>query len=148
MAKKTRGARTKLKVLKKENPAWVKMGAKDIENLVVKLSSEGLGAAMIGTKLRDSYGIPNIKLATGKSVTQILKEGGAKMDLPVDLGNLLKRVSVLQKHMAENRGDLHNKRGLAMIEARIRRLAKYYQKKGTLPKTWKYSSKTVELLIK
>ncbi|MCK5547468.1 MAG: 30S ribosomal protein S15, partial [Thermoplasmata archaeon] len=112
MAKKTRGARTKLKVLKKENPAWVKMGAKDIENLVVKLSSEGLGAAMIGTKLRDSYGIPNIKLATGKSVTQILKEGGAKMDLPVDLGNLLKRVSVLQKHMAENRGDLHNKRGL------------------------------------
>jgi len=148
MAKKTRGARSKLKTLRRENPKWVKMPKKDIEALIVNLHSEGLSSAMIGLKLRDQHGIPSVKLATGKTVAQILKDNKIKIDIPEDLSNLMKRVVVLQRHLRDNPKDEHNRRGLALMEARIRRLAKYYKKKGILPETWKYSGRAVELQIK
>jgi len=124
------------------------MSKKDIEALIVKLNSEGMSSAMIGTRLRDQYGVPSIKLATGKSIIQILKDNKVKIELPEDLNSLLKRVSILQKHLRENPKDLHNQRGLHLMEARIRRLVKYYQKKGEIPKTWRYSSEAVKLQAK
>lgn len=148
MAKKTRGARSKLKTLRRENPKWVKMSKKDIEALIVNLHSEGLSKAMIGMKLRDQHGIPSVKLATGKTVAQILKDNKIKIDIPEDLSNLMKRIVVLQRHLRDNPKDEHNRRSLALMEARIRRLAKYYKKKGILPETWKYSGRAVELQIK
>ncbi len=148
MAKKTRGARSKRKALKRENPKWVKKSKKEIESTILKLHSEGIDTAMIGMRLRDQYGVPNVKLATGKSIAQILKENKEEGNIPEDLANLLKRVVNLHKHMRDNPKDIHNKRGLALIEARIRRLAKYYKEKGVLPKEWKYSSDTVELQIR
>jgi small subunit ribosomal protein S15 len=145
MAKKTRGARSKQKLLRTKNPEWVQMPKEDIENLVFQLHSDGLSSAMIGTKLRDQHGIPSVTLATGKGIVQILKEKDAKMELPEDLESLLKRAGDLKKHLRDNPKDVHNMRGLQLMEARIRRLLKYYQKRGTIPKTWKYSSKMVEL---
>jgi small subunit ribosomal protein S15 len=131
-----------------ENPAWVPMGATEIEDLIVKYAKDGYTSAKIGLVLRDQYGIPNIKLATGKSVTQIMTEKDVASSLPEDLSNLMRRAISLNVHLKENRGDVSNKRGLNMIEAKIRRLERYYKKNGVLPATWKYSLTNAELMLK
>ena len=131
-----------------ENPAWVPLNATEIEDLIVKFAKEGMLSARIGLVLRDQYGVPNVKLATGKSVTAIMEEKGVASSLPEDLANLMRRAINLNVHMRDNRGDMSNKRGLELIEARIRRLERYYKRNGVLPKTWKYSLNNAELMLK
>ena len=67
--------------------------------------------------------------------------------LPEDMQNLMKRAVSLNEHVKLNPKDLHNKRGLALIESRIRRLAKYYGREGMIPEGWKYSLDTAKLEI-
>jgi small subunit ribosomal protein S15 len=130
------------------NPEWVVMEKAEIEETVVRLHQEGLSAASIGVRLRDAYGVPNVRLATGKSVTQILVTKNAKPTLPEDLAGLIKRAASLQVHLHEHRKDLSNKRGLQLIESKIRRLSKYYKEEGILPADWDYSAKLAELQVK
>ncbi|MBE6520022.1 MAG: 30S ribosomal protein S15 [Thermoplasmata archaeon] len=131
-----------------ENPEWVPLNATEIEDLIVKLAKDGLVSAKIGLVLRDQYGVPSVKLATGKTITQIMDEKGVKPSLPEDLSNLMKRAISLNVHLKENKGDVSNKRGLNMIEAKIRRLERYYKKNGVLSANWKYSLKNAELMLK
>lgn len=131
-----------------ENPDWVPLNATEIEELIVKMAKDGYTSARIGLALRDQYGVPNVKLATGKAVTDIMKEKGVAAALPEDLSNLMRRAISLNVHIRENRGDMSNKRGLNLIEAKIRRLERYYKKNGVLPGDWKYSLKTAELMLK
>jgi small subunit ribosomal protein S15 len=49
--------------------------------------------------------------------------------------------------MQENKKDMATNRNLQLIEAKIRRLVKYYKRNDILPKDWIYSLKTAELLI-
>ena len=130
------------------NPEWVSMEKADIEETVVRLHQEGLSAAGIGVRLRDAYGVPNVRLATGQSVTQILAAKNVKPALPEDLASLIKRAASLQVHLQEHAKDLSNKRGLQLIESRIRRLSKYYKAEGILPEDWDYSAKLAELQVK
>jgi len=51
----------------------------------------------------------------------------------------LKRAIQTKKHLEKNKKDIHSKRGLQLIEAKIRRLAKYYKREGVLPKKWSYT---------
>ncbi len=132
----------------KANPEWVTMEKADIEDAILRLHQEGLSAAGIGIRLRDAYGVPNVRLATGKSVTQILVGKSVKPALPEDLASLIKRAASLQVHLQEHRKDLSNKRGLQLIESRIRRLAKYYKEEGVLAADWDYSAKLAELQVK
>ena len=132
----------------KANPEWVTMEKADIEEAVLRLHQEGLSAAGIGVRLRDAYGVPNVRLATGKSVVQILAGKNVKSALPEDLASLIKRAASLQVHLQEHKTDLSNKRGLQLIEARIRRLSKYYKAEGVLPADWDYSAKLAELQVK
>ncbi|TLZ91208.1 MAG: 30S ribosomal protein S15, partial [Methanobacteriota archaeon] len=62
----------------KANPEWVGMEKAEIEETIVRLYQEGLSTASIGVRLRDAYGVPNVRLATGRSVTQILSSKGTK----------------------------------------------------------------------
>ena len=112
-----------------ENPAWVPLNATEIEDLIV-------------------YGVPNVKLATGKTITQIMEEKGVAGSLPEDLANLMRRAIDLNVHLRDNKGDVSNKRGLNMIEAKIRRLERYYKRNGVLPADWKYSLSNAELMLK
>ncbi|MDD5502732.1 MAG: 30S ribosomal protein S15 [Candidatus Thermoplasmatota archaeon] len=132
---------------RKEAPKWVPLSQKEVEETVVKLSKEGKSASMIGMILRDQYGIPDVKLVTGKSIVKILTENGIKFRLPEDLESLMKRTVQLSKHLGSNPKDLHNKRGLALIESNIKRLANYYKKEGILPKDWAYSLDAAKLLV-
>ena len=128
-----------------ESPKWVTLGKDEIESLVIKLATEGNSSAMIGLILRDQYGVPNVRLATGTSIMQIMKKGKISMDIPEDLSALLKRVTTLNAYLKGHPKDLHNKRGLQLIEAKIRRLEKYYKRKGLLPQDWKYTLEGAEL---
>ena len=114
-----------------ENPEWSDVDAEDIESRVVELAEQGHDPSVIGLKLRDEgvkgTPIPDVKLATGKKVTEILEEHDARKDLPEDLRNLLARAVRLREHMAENGQDYQNKRALQNTESKIRRLVNYYR---------------------
>jgi small subunit ribosomal protein S15 len=131
-----------------ENPEWVPLTATEIEDLIVQFTEHGMTSARIGLVLRDQYGVPNVRLATGKTVTEIMKEKGVMPDLPEDLSNLMRRAISLNVHVKNNRGDVSNLRGLNLIEARIRRLERYYKRNGVLPANWKYSLANAEIMLK
>jgi small subunit ribosomal protein S15 len=127
---------------------WVDYKPKEVEDLVIKYAKQGIQSAKIGVILRDEYGIPSVKIATKKTVTQILKENDVYSKLPEDLFNLLKRVVELRVHLEKNKRDYQSYRGLELTESKIRRLARYYIKTGKLPKGWKYDPEQAKLLIR
>ena len=131
-----------------ENPEWVPLTATEIEDLIVTLAKDGNVSAKIGLILRDQYGVPDVKLATGKTITAIMEEKGVSPSLPEDLSNLMRRAIDLNVHLRDNPGDVSNKRGLNLIEAKIRRLERYYKMNGVLPEDWKYSLSNAELMLK
>jgi len=102
-----------------------------IEQRVVELTEAGHDPSVIGMKLRDEgvtgTPVPDVKLATGKKITEILAEHDAGSDLPEDLRNLMERAVRLREHMAEHPQDAHNKRALQNTESKIRRLVDYYR---------------------
>jgi small subunit ribosomal protein S15 len=132
----------------KTGPEWVPLEKAEIEETVLRLHQEGLSTAAIGIRLRDAYGVPSVRLVTGKSMTQILREKNVKFTTPEDLASLIRRAASLQPHFQEHKKDLSNKRGLQLIEAKIRRLAKYYKAEGVLPADWDYAAKLAELQVK
>ena len=111
----------------------------------MKLSREGYSPSKIGIILRDQHGVPLSKPITGKSVTHILKERNLYSSLPEDLENLLRKATRLHVHYDKNKADLHNKRALQIVEAKIYKLSRYYKSKGVLPADWKYSPKAISL---
>jgi small subunit ribosomal protein S15 len=132
----------------KANPEWVEGEKRDIEHLVVKLAKEGKSQSAIGRELRDGYGIPRVKEATGKTVGDILRENKASAEYPEDLLNLIKKAVMLRKHIEKNSRDTHNKHGLTLIESKIKRLQDYYKRKGVLPAGWYYNPDEAALLVK
>src|SRR5688572_13674212 len=135
------------KPVRESAPSWVPMLPREVEAKVVELGREGKQPAVIGLILRDSYGIPSVHEVTGKKVGQILTDAGLVGKLPQDLQNLVRRAIHLQEHLSGNRNDLHNLRGLELMESRIRGLAKYYKNRGDLPESWDYSRAGARLLI-
>jgi small subunit ribosomal protein S15 len=131
-----------------ENPEWVPLSATEIEDLIVRFTEQGYTSARIGLVLRDQYGVPDIRLATGKTATEIMREKGVMPDLPEDLSNLMRRAISLNVHVKSHKGDFSNQRGLSLIEARIRRLERYYKRMGILPENWKYSLANAEIMLK
>ena len=114
----------------------LKKSPKEIEELIVRLAQKGTTIANIGTILRDNYGIPSVKKATGQKISKILEKHNLKT--LSDLDNLVKKADELRKHLQKNKQDQVAKRGLLITEAKISKLSKYYKKKGALPESWKH----------
>ncbi|QLD85073.1 30S ribosomal protein S15 [Natronomonas halophila] len=114
-----------------EPPEWSDVDEDAIEERVVELAEEGYDPSQIGLKLRDEgvqgTPVPDVKLATGKKVTEILEENEVTPDFPEDLRNLMERAVRLRDHMEEHPGDAQNKRALQNTESKIRRLVDYYR---------------------
>jgi len=146
MYSRKKGKSNSKKPLKKEAKHWQRYSAKEIERLIVKLAKEGNTASKIGLILRDSYGIPDVKNASGKSITQILEKKGIKLEIPEDLLNLMRKANSIRKHLEANHKDMTAKRGLQLTESKIRRLVKYYIAVNKLPKGWKYTPELAELV--
>lgn len=141
MPKKQKGKSHPTRPVSKRPPSWCKYQPEEVEALIIKLAKEGQPPSRIGTTLRDQYAIPLVKPITGKTVTQILKEAELAPSIPENLGNLLKKATRLTAHMEKNKKDLHNKRALQIVEAKIYKLARYYKREGVLPQNWKYEPK-------
>jgi len=99
----------------------------------------------IGTILRDQYAIPLVKPITGKSISETLKASNLAASMPEDLFNLVKKAQGLAVHMDKNKKDLHNKRNMQIIEARIHKLSRYYKREGVIDKKWKYEAKIASI---
>ncbi|WP_394741524.1 30S ribosomal protein S15 [Natronococcus roseus] len=114
-----------------EPPEWSDVDADEIEARVVELAEQGHDPSQIGIKLRDEgvtgTPVPDVKLATGKKVTEILEENDAKADIPEDLRSLMQRAVRLREHVRENPQDYQNKRALQNTESKVRRLVNYYR---------------------
>ena len=146
MHSRARGKSGSTKPLKRKY-TWVRYNAKEIEQLIIKLAKAGNTSSKIGVALRDSYGIPDVKSLTKKTVTQILKENKLSPELPEDIIDLVKREIKIIKHLEKNKKDFASKRGLQLTESKIRRLTKYYKRTGKLPADWTYDREKIKLLV-
>ena len=127
-------------------PAWSPLSGTEVEELVAKLARDGKPGSLIGVVLRDQYAVPDVRAATGKTLSEILKANSLAPQIPEDLQSLIKRTLELREHLADHSRDLHNRRALECMESRIRRLAKYYKRTDVLPYDWKYTEETAKLL--
>ncbi|HSB83457.1 MAG TPA: 30S ribosomal protein S15 [Nitrosarchaeum sp.] len=126
-------------------PSWITISPKEIEELVIKYSKDGLTPSQIGLKLRDQHSIPLIKPITKKSIGKILQENDLQAEMPEDLDNIVKKAVGLQKHLKTNKGDNRNVRSLELIEAKVHRLSVYYKRIDRIPQNWKYKSVVAQL---
>jgi small subunit ribosomal protein S15 len=129
-------------------PDWIEYSTEEIEELILKLTKEGNSTSKIGVILRDQHGIPDVKTVTGMKITQILEKHDQALEYPEDLMNLIRKAVNVRDHLEENPKDLHTRRGLQLMESRIRRLVKYYVREGVLPQGWRYEPKKAALLVK
>jgi len=146
-AKTTKKGKTRTKSRKLESSEGLEFGTKDIEKTILELSGQGKTSSEIGIVLRDRYGIPDVKGATGKRIVQILKDKEVGPKIPEDLQGLILKAVELKTHLDQNPKDLHNKKAFHAIESRIRRLAKYYKREKVLPEDWVYDLKMARILI-
>ncbi len=147
MYSRKRGKAGSTKPVNKEKPTWVSYKPAEIEALIVKLAKQDMSSSKIGLVLRDSYGIPDVKVVLGKKIVQVLKEKKLVRKLPEDITFLIHKHIREMQHFEENKHDMVAKRGLCLTDAKIRRLAKYYIKKGVLPVDWKYDKTRAKLLV-
>jgi len=128
-------------------PDWVDKNADEVEELVIRYAKDGAHSGLIGVQLRDSYGIPSVKLITGKTISEIMKENDLSPRLPEDLLFLMRKAVNMHKHIDDHHGDTHNRRQMHLCEAKIRRLIRYYKQKKVLDLDFKYTPKTATLLV-
>ena len=141
MPKQEKGRSHSVRPVSRRPPNWCKYQPEEVEAFIIKLAKEGNSLSNIGTILRDQYAIPLVKPITGKSISDTLRAAELLPSMPEDLGNLIEKAQKLAVHMDKNKKDLHNKRSMQVIEARIHKLSRYYKRIGVLPRNWKYKAK-------
>ncbi|PSQ17913.1 30S ribosomal protein S15 [Halobacteriales archaeon QS_8_69_26] len=133
-----------------EPPEWSDVEPEAVEERVVELADQGHTPSEIGLKLRDEgvtgTPVPDVKLATGKKVTEILEEHDAGPEVPEDLRNLMEKAVRLREHVDENPQDKQNKRALQNTESKVRRLVDYYRG-DELDEAFTYSYDAAERLL-
>ena len=141
----THGKSHSIRPAVKDAPSWIVQKPKEIADIIIKFSNDGLSPSEIGLRLRDEYGIPLVKSILGKSVTQVLKDNNIEQSMPEDLNKLVQKALGLQKHLKIHNSDHRNVRSLELIESKIHRISKYYKNSGKIPTTWKYSAVIAQL---
>jgi len=150
MARAYSGAKGKAgskKPIKRVVQSWTRYGVKEVEMLILKLNKEGQVPSQIGLHLRDVYGIPDVKTLCKKSITQILADKKVLNPMPEDLMAMIKKLTLIKKHMEENGQDKVALRGLQITESKIQSLIKYYKHTGRLAKDWTYDVNKAKLYV-
>jgi small subunit ribosomal protein S15 len=135
------------KPVKKAKPSWLGYKPKEVEQLVLKIAKGDKTSSQIGITLRDTYGIPDVKTITKKTITKIMADNKISPKLPEDFTALILKHIALMKHLESNKQDQSARRGLLLTESKIKRLMKYYKKKGVLAKDWTYDRTKAKLLV-
>ncbi len=147
MYSRKRGKAGSKKPVKKVVPSWIRYKPAEVEHMIVKIAKEGKQPSQIGIILRDVYGVPDVKVLTKKSISQILDEKKLLTKVPEDLMALIKRSMQIRKHLETNRQDTSAGRGLIITDSKIGKLAKYYKSIGRIDKDWKYEPEKVNLYV-
>jgi len=129
------------------SPYWIAYSPDEIEEIALRLNKEGNSKSEIGVILRDQYGVPGVRLVTGRKLTKLLRENDIQEDFPEDFLLLMRKAVNLRDHLSKNKSDVGAKKGLTLIEAKIRRLQKYYWKRGVIPRDWRYDPEKAALLV-
>jgi small subunit ribosomal protein S15 len=129
----------------KRTATWVNYSQDEISAQIAKFAKEGLSASQIGLRMRDDYGIPDVKTFMGKSLKRALLEDSGKYTTPEDLSHLVERAARLKDHLETHHADRKNVRSLELLEAKIHRLSNYYKAREELPLNWKYSVAIAQL---
>jgi small subunit ribosomal protein S15 len=145
---RSKGKSGSKKPVKKKHPEWSELKPKEIKEKVIELGHKGKTASEIGIIMRDVYAVPSVKAATKQKIQAILNQAGLKEEFPRDLLNLIRKSVKEKKHLNQNSHDKTAKRGYQLTVSKIRRLVKYYSKKGMIPEGWKYSEEAAELMVK
>ncbi|QGA80649.1 30S ribosomal protein S15 [Candidatus Nanohalobium constans] len=140
MHKEAHGSSGSSKPVEKDNPDWVEFEEDEIIEIILELREEGLQPAQIGLRLRDEYGVPSVKQATGKKLTEILEEEDAAPEMPEDLKNLVEKAESIQSHLDENPSDEQAQRQLELAKAKVRKVADYHREEGNIPEDWEYAA--------
>merc|ERR1711892_121801 len=132
---------------KRTAPSWVKQSASDCVKEFCTMAKKGFTPSQIGVVLRDSHGIPQVKMVAGNKIVRILRSQGLAPSLPEDLYCLIKKAVAVRKHLEKNRKDRDSKFRLILIESRIHRLARYYKLAKRIPGNWRYESANAAALL-
>lgn len=150
MHTRRRGSSASDKPVTDEPPEWSADDAEAVEERVVELAEQGMTAAEIGIELRDNgvrgEPVPDVKLVTGKKITEILEENDATPDYPEDLVALMEKAIRVRNHMDENNTDASNKQAYQNVESKIRRLVDYYCG-DQLSEDFEYSPETARRIV-
>ncbi|MDO8628423.1 MAG: 30S ribosomal protein S15 [Nanoarchaeota archaeon] len=144
---KKKGKAGSKKPLRKTKPLWLRYEPKEVEQLVIKYAKQGMTPAMIGLRLRDTYGVPDVKIITGKTISKLLTENDITSKVPYDLRALVIQDIALMKHLDNFKQDQVARRGLLLNGSKIKRLVTYYKREGILPVTWMYERDKAKLLL-
>jgi small subunit ribosomal protein S15 len=147
MHARTKGKSGSTHPMREKHPEWSSLNPREIEGRIMELAKAEKSTSEIGMILRDQYAVPDVKIATGKTVSKILEEHKVRPDLPEDLQNLIKTALKLKKHIDHHKKDFKTKRSLSLTESKIRRLMKYYRREERLPVGWKYSLDQAKLMF-
>lgn len=147
MHSRKKGKSSSKKPVKKAKKVWLRYSDKEVEQLIIKLAKQDYTQSKIGIVLRDTYGVPDVRNVLNKKIGEVLEENKLKPTLPEDLTALIKKELNIMKHLGNNKKDMPAKRGLQLTESKIKRLVKYYKKKGVLDKKWVYDRDKAKLLV-
>jgi small subunit ribosomal protein S15 len=92
-----------------KKPEWVKMKPSEVEALVIELAKKGETPQKIGLILRDTHGIPKIKLV-GKRISKIINE--ANLVAETQKARVDKKIKNIEQHIAKNKHDYKAQRSL------------------------------------
>jgi len=129
----------KKKAKNEEKKPVKKLSVKEAEEKVLELAKKDTPLSRIGLILKQEFGIPKAKYTIGK-IRKLLEKNKIKQ-FPEELTNLINKAAKLREHFTKNHKDQVSKRGLQITEAKVRKLASYFKKKGVLEKNWTYTRK-------
>jgi small subunit ribosomal protein S13e len=120
----------------RESPSWIEHSAEEIEEKILAYARKGMAPSEIGTILRDTCCIGNMKSFSGRKLLMVLMKNNMAPAVPEDLAALVKKAVSIRKHLESNKKDTDSKYRLILVESRLSRLARYYKTKKTIPPTW------------
>lgn len=132
----------------KEKKTHGDISVQEAEEIVVSLANAGHSSSKIGLILRDEHDVKDYQELSGKGIQKVLEENKLAGDIPEDMLNLIRRSVQLYKHLNRNKKDFSAKRGYELTVSKIRRLTRYYSKKGKIPAGWRYTPEQAALLVK
>ena len=139
MHTRKRGKGKSTRIYSDSKPDWIEMSKEETEKTIIELKKDGATMSVIGSKLRDQYGIPGTKVVIGRKIGDVLRENNLADPVPEDLMNLIKKYKNVSRHLQLNRNDRSNTRGQSLLMSKILRLVRYYKRRGYLAKEWNLS---------